>query len=286
MMTDPAGSISTKAHTATAHTATGQILQLFRKPAPGVWVEPQATLMLQRGYGIDGDVNAKAGSPRQVLLAGQPSLERFGLTAGDLQENILLDLEIETLASGMVVQLGDSAQIRLMELCIPCATLDRLQPGLSRRIRGKRGLLGMVIQDGEVRVGDRLSILPHRFPALPDSNRGKFEAFVARIPPGTVVRIPDLLLAMGLLSSYARAVPALIKKAPPHLPVHRLLTTDGSLLSRHIPHQAERLTAEGIPIQEGRVAPDYAWHPQHFYALDPPRALTDARESSVPQFKG
>jgi len=267
MMADPAVSVSAQA----------QVLQLFWKPAPGVWVESQPRLLLQRGYGIDGDANAKAGSPRQVLLAGQPSLDRFGLTAGDLQENILLDLEIEALASGMVVQLGDSAQIRLMELCIPCAALDHLQPGLSRRIRGKRGLLGMVIQDGEVRVGDRLSILPQSFPALPDSNRGKFEAFVARIPPGTVVRMPDLLLAMGVASSYARAVPALIKKAPPHLPVHRLLTTDGHLFSRHIPHQADQLIAEGIAIQEGRVTPDYAWNPQHFYALDP--SLSPANSS-------
>lgn len=245
-----------------------RVIHLFRKPAPGVWVEPQAGLMLRRGIGIEGDANAKVGSPRQVLLAGQPSLEKFGLNPGDLQENILLDGAIEALESGMVVQLGAAAQIRLMELCVPCASLDKLQPGLSRRIRGKRGMLGMVVQDGGVAVGDRLQILPHRFPAIPDTNRGKFQAFVARIPPGKVVRISDLLLAMGQLSSYARAVPTQIKKAPPDLPVHRVITTDGHLLSRHIPDQAECLAAEGVEVQDGRVVSDSFWDASEFYGLD------------------
>lgn len=245
------------------------VQQLFFKPAHGIPVEPVEQLVLQRGYGIVDDASAQAGSPRQVLFAGTPALQAFGLQPGNLQENVLLDMAIEELASGTVLQLGETAQVRLMFLCEPCASLERLQPGLSRRINGKRGMLGLVIADGTVRRGDPVGGLGDRFPAIPETTRGKFEEFVARIPPGKVVTSKDLLLALGLTASYARAIPTMLKKSAAGLPVHRVVAADGGLLLRHLPQQAAALVAEAVAVEGDRVHSAHFWAAQHFHRLDP-----------------
>ncbi|GAB4468399.1 MAG: hypothetical protein OHK0037_25940 [Elainellaceae cyanobacterium] len=224
--------------------------------------------MLRRGVGIEGDAHARVGSPRQVLVASAPVLKAFGLQPGDLRENVLLDGVAEELASGQVLQLGDTAQVRIMGDCEPCAYLNTLQPGLAKRIKGQRGMLAMVIRDGGVRVGDRTTILPQTFPAIPNDTRGKLHEFVARIPPGRVVRTTELLVALGLTASHYRAIPAMLKKAEAGLPVHRVVGAGGRLLTQHLPNQAERLTAEGVPIEEAAVPSVYSWEPAQFHALD------------------
>lgn len=212
-------------------------------------------------------MNAIAGSPRQILLAGEPALRQFGLQPGDLQENLLLDAAIEEFCSGQVVQVGETARIRLMELCEPCASLDKIQPGLSKRISGHRGFLGMVVQDGVIWRGDRLTLTTQQFPPIPSSTRGKFEEFVSRIPPGRVVRTTELLMAMGLTQSYARSIPIWIKKSPGFLPVHRIIAANRTLLLSHLPEQAKQLQQEGVKVLNGRVSLAYDWEPCHFHAL-------------------
>jgi|GEM_PF-143147 len=245
------------------------VQHLFFKPAHGIPVQPTDQLHFRRGYGIEQDASAQAGSPRQVLFAGNPALQAFGLNPGDLQENVLLDVAVEDFASGMVLQLGDTAQIRLMFLCEPCASLERLKPGLSRKINGKRGMLGLVVADGVVRQGDPVWGVGDRFPIIPETTRGKFEEFVARIPPGKVVSSKSLLMALGLTSSYARAIPTMLKKSAPGLPVHRIVTADGGLFSQHLPHQAATLLAEAVVLEGDRVHSAHFWDAQHFHLLDP-----------------
>ncbi|MEO1146787.1 MAG: MGMT family protein [Cyanobacteria bacterium J06638_22] len=242
---------------------------LFYKPAQGVLVEPTDQLMLKRGYGIVGDANAQVGSPRQVLFAGTPSLQAFGLQPGDLQENLLLDVTVESLESGTVLQLGETARVRLMFLCEPCASLERLKPGLSRKINGKRGMLGLVVADGTVQQGDPVWVLGDRFPAIPETTRGKFEDFVARIPPGKVVPTKALLLALGLTTSYARVIPTLLKKSDPSLPVHRIVAADGRLFTQHLPEQRAVLAAEGVIVEGDRVSAAQFWEAEFFHLLDP-----------------
>ncbi len=248
--------------------STLQILQLFTKTAAGKPPEPCDRLVLRRRLGIEGDVHARAGSPRQVLLASAPVLEAFGLRPGDLRENILLDGVVETLASGQVLQLGEAAQVRIMGDCEPCAYLNTLQPGLAKRINGQRGMLAMVICDGVVRVGNRAVVLPQTFPAIPNDTRGKLHEFVARIPPGRVVRTTELLVALGLTASHYRAIPVLLKKADAGLPVHRVVGAGGRLLTQHLPDQAERLEAEQVQTEQGTVLAEFCWEPEQFHALD------------------
>lgn len=248
--------------------STLQILQLFAKSASGQPPAPCDRLMLRRGMGIEGDVHARAGSPRQVLLASTPVLEAFGLRPGDLRENILLDGGVEELVSGQVLQLGEAAQVRIMGDCEPCAYLNTLQPGLAKRINGQRGMLAMVIGDGVVRVGDQAVVLSQTFPAIPNDTRGKLREFVARIPPGRVVRTTELLVALGLTASHYRAIPVLLKKADAGLPVHRVVGAGGRLLTQHLPEQATQLAAEQVQIEQGTVLTEFYWEPEQFHALD------------------
>jgi alkylated DNA nucleotide flippase Atl1 len=244
-----------------------QVVQLFRKPQRGVAVVEQDSLMLQRGYGIVGDSNAIAGSPRQVLLTSTPVLAEFDLKPGALRENILLDSAIEPIPSGAVVQIGAIALVRLTSLCEPCAYLETLQPGLARRIQSQRGRLGMVVADGRIQVGDRVVVTNKQFPPLPDDAKGKFMEFVARIPPGKVVRTVELLLGLGLTKSYARVIPTWMKQAAPGLPVHRIIAADRTLFTQHLPYQQQMLAKEGVELVDRQVSAVHEWNPLCFHAL-------------------
>jgi alkylated DNA nucleotide flippase Atl1 len=244
-----------------------RLLHLFQKRHSGDRVEPVDRLTLVQGKGILDDVSAQIGSPRQVLFTGLPVLQQFGLEPGTLQENIVLDETVEQFQSGQVLQLGADALVRLTFLCEPCASLEKVQPGLTRRLRGKRGFLGMVVRDGVVQVGDRVQLTDYQFPVIPETNRERFAEFVARIPQGKVVDTKNLLLALGQTASYARAIPGQIRRSPDS-PVHRLVTADHRLFTNHLPDQRQRLEQEGVILEGDRVPTQYHWHPQNFHATN------------------
>lgn len=242
-----------------------KIAHLFIKPELGATMCPQERLVLERGYGIVGDANAAVGSPRQVLLIDTPTLDRFQLAPGQLRENIGLDSAF-SFQSGQVLQLG-AALVRLTTLCEPCAFLNQIRPGLARLIKADRGFLGIVIRGGVIQVGDTVAIAPHQFPSIPETTREKFEAFVARIPPGRVVSTTNLLLALGLTHSYYRVIPTLLKKSSIQLPTHRVVATDGSLMTKHMPDQCKALQDEGVKVINHRVSQDYFWEAIAFHEL-------------------
>ncbi|MBD2182916.1 MGMT family protein [Planktothrix sp. FACHB-1355] len=226
-------------------------------------------ISLRREYGIEGDINAQAGSPRQVLIASTPTLADFNLNPGDLGENIVIDTQVESFSSGQVLQVGKSALIRLTFICEPCANLEKIQPGLAKRIAGKRGFLGIVVKDGVIELGDEVSLTSQLFPALPDDTKGRFNEFVRRIPPGKVVKTSDLLLALGVSKAYYRTIPIFLKKASRDLPIHRIVRADGSLLSEYISEQEQLLKQEEIEIAYNRISSDsHYWDTWNFHELE------------------
>lgn len=241
------------------------VAYLFSKPTSGSGVRSQSHLKLLRGYGIEGDAHARVGNPRQVLMVSLSTLHAFDLQPGALRENLVLDRAVDSCTSGQVLQIGAQAAIRVMFSCEPCSLLNTIRPGLMRQIKGHRGVLGMVVQDGLIQVGDPVAIAPQSFPALSDIPKERFFEFVARIPVGKVVRTSDVILALGVLSSYYRAIPILMKKAPADLPVHRIVARDASLLPQHIPHQREALQAEGIELVNHQVSSRYFWNAIAFH---------------------
>ena len=77
----------------------------------------------------------------------------------------------------------------------------------------------------------------------------------------------DLILALGVTPSHYRAIPALMKRAPIDLPVHRVVAIDGSLFTQHLPQQAERLQTEGIEIVNHKVTSRYYWSTPNFHSV-------------------
>lgn len=245
-----------------------RVKQLFIKDKHGVLVDERETLTLHKGYGIEADINAQVGSPRMVLIASVTTIDSFNLKPGDLGENILIDAEVERLSSGQILRFGQNALIRMTFLCEPCATLEKIQTGLSKEIKGKRGFLGIVVKDGLIKLDDDVSVTTYKLPAIPDDAKGRFREFVYRIPPGRVVKTPDLLMALGVSKAYYRAIPAFLKKADKDLPIHRIVRADGSLMSEYISCQEQVLIKEGIEISSNRIARDkYYWQATNFHEL-------------------
>jgi len=243
-----------------------QVCGLFVKSQAGQPVRSQRQMQLLAGLGIHGDIQAKPGNPRQILIVDKVTLDTFGLQPSDLRENILLNDGLAHLASGQTLQIGD-ALIRLMFRCEPCAFLESLQPGLMKRIKNQRGWLGMVVADGTIAIGAPVQLTNQCFPVVSDVAKERFYQFVATIPRGNVVTTQDVILALGVTASHYRTLPGFIKRAPVTLPVHRVVASDRSLLSQHLPHQADLLLAEGIEILNGKVCSQYCWPRTSFYPI-------------------
>lgn len=238
--------------------------RLFIKPQKGMPVRSQPQLRLLAGCGVEGDIQAKPGSPRQLLILDRPTLQTFGLQPGDLRENILLNDGLSRFSSGCGLQIG-SALIRLTFRCEPCTFLESVQSGLTQRINMQRGWLGMVIQSGTIAIADPVTLTERRFPGFSDVPRERFYQFVATIPAGRVVTTRAVILALGVTPAHYRTLPGWLKRAPQHLPVHRIIASDRTLFTHHLPQQREQLTREGVDLLNGEVPPQNDWTPDQFY---------------------
>jgi hypothetical protein len=166
------------------------------------------------GLGLSGDIHADARSPRQVLLAGAPAYEALALPPGVLRENLLLDIDTAGLVSGAILQIGD-ARLRLSFQCEACGSLDKHVPGLARAIGKRRGMLARVLADGEIRIGDAVTVLDESLPALPEDWRERVAKVLEAVPAGRVIGYADLAHVAGIQSSYCRAFPRVLNKLGP-----------------------------------------------------------------------
>ena len=87
------------------------VQHLFIKRERGTSMSETQCLGLSRGYGIEGDVNADAISPRQVLIVSSEDLSQLSIPPGALRENIVLDnVSLETFRTG-AIEIDDIAEI-------------------------------------------------------------------------------------------------------------------------------------------------------------------------------
>ena len=225
-------------------------------------------LSLRAGLGVEGDVNAAAGSPRHVLIVSAADLERYALEPGDLRENIAVDDGIDRLESGSLVQVGSSSIVRVTFPCEPCHKLNSVRRGLAYELQGNaRGMLGRVVRSGTIRSGDSVRVAPGACRPLSDVPRERLWDAVERIPWGQVATYAALVLGIGVPRTFTRALPRLLKKGPSGLPLHRVLDSQARLIEQHVPDQRERLLREGASIgQGGRVDHPVFWDPTSLYA--------------------
>lgn len=138
------------------------------------------------GVGIEGDAHAgpfvrhrylarrhpKMANLRQVHLIPAELLqtmqaEGYELGPGDLGENVLTaNIDLESLPLGAVLKLGAAASVEITGLRTPCVLIDRIRPGLRKRLIDagaghppyRAGVMAVVRSGGLVRLGDRIEI--------------------------------------------------------------------------------------------------------------------------------
>ncbi len=108
--------------------------------------------------GLEGDRHAKVGNRRALLLMDQEVLEQFGLSAGDVREQVTVKgLSLMELAEGTRLKVGE-AVLEVGKACAPCARMDELRNGLKAALEGRRGTFVKVVKGGTVSVGDAITL--------------------------------------------------------------------------------------------------------------------------------
>lgn len=192
--------------------SAASVQALAFRPGRGAGPGAAASLHLRAGLGIDGDIHADPGSPRQLLLASASVYEELALPAYALSENLLLDLDTARLASGTVLQIGAEVRLRLMFQCEACGQLDRIQPRLAQRLGQRRGMLARVLAGGMVHAGDTVRDLGLLTPGWSDDWRARVRRVLDAMPAGHVVDYRVLARLAGVQSTYCRAMPNLLKR--------------------------------------------------------------------------
>jgi len=137
--------------------------------------------------------------------------------------------------------------VRLTFYCEPCKRIAHLVDSI-KSIEGKRGILGVILGDTTLRVGDQAYIQPNIFPALSEIPYERFLNFISKIPVGKVVTYKQVVVGIGVTEGYFRAIPKYLQKASfSGYPVHRVLDSQGNLIP-HVNDQKEKLEAENIDV--------------------------------------
>lgn len=180
------------------------VTHLFIKRAHGKDMERVSCLQ----FGLQGIARGVRCSPlRQVLITSRGVSAECGLGPGDLRENIVVDDDLfYELASGTVVRIGE-ALIRLTFHCEPCKKILHLAP--FDRILHKRGFLGSFLNSGMIALGDPVMVTEQRLEAIPYAVKERIRWFFAK--QNAALAATDLAHALGLPSSYARALPRLVE---------------------------------------------------------------------------
>jgi hypothetical protein len=181
------------------------VTNLYIKRKHGAELEAVTTF----AFGRDGIGGGVACAPfRQVLIASRPILADCGLKPGDLRENILLEDDgLYALPSGTVVRIGQ-ALIRLTFHCEPCKQVLKLIA--FDRIVHRRGVFGCFLNEGTISLGDELVVTEQKFEPIPYAVSERIRWFLSKGQAPAAAG--QLIEAIGLPSSYARAMPRLLEK--------------------------------------------------------------------------
>lgn len=121
-----------------------------------------STVTARPDRGLDGDRSRRP--TRFVLLMEQEVLDRFGLAAGAVREQVTVrGIALADLASASRLRVG-TAVLEAGGMCAPCERMNEIQPGLRAQLEGRRGRFFRIVEAGGFAVGDAITVLP---PARP-----------------------------------------------------------------------------------------------------------------------
>ena len=173
----------------------GKVFAVARSPTHTLSKPEAPSIRLRKGQGVEGDAHSGERVKHRSRVArdpSQPNLRQvhlihaelfeelraagFAIAAGEMGENVTTaGLDLLGLPQGTRLRLGAAAIVEVTGLRNPCAQLDRIRPGLMKATLGrddegnlvrKAGIMGIVVEGGEVRPGDTIAVdlppLPHR----------------------------------------------------------------------------------------------------------------------------
>jgi hypothetical protein len=154
----------------------------------GIGKENADAIRLVAGLGVDGDVHAGETVKHRSRVRKdptQPNLRQVHLihtelheelagrgfpviAPGQMGENVTTSgVELPSLPRGTRLRLGQEAVVEVTGLRNPCNQLDEIAPGLMKAVLDrdadgevvrKSGVMGVVLQGGEVRPGDAIEV--------------------------------------------------------------------------------------------------------------------------------
>jgi hypothetical protein len=154
----------------------------------GIGKENADAIRLVAGLGVDGDVHAGETVKHRSRVRKdptQPNLRQVHLihtelheelagrgfpviAPGQMGENVTTSgVELLSLPRGTRLRLGQEAVVEVTGLRNPCNQLDEIAPGLMKAVLDrdadgevvrKSGVMGVVLQGGEVRPGDAIEV--------------------------------------------------------------------------------------------------------------------------------
>jgi len=165
----------------------GIVLALSKSPKHTLIKKNENSINLIQELGVEGDAhmgktvkhrfdvrkNPNKPNLRQVHLIhselhGELALKGFKVNSGEMGENITTSgLDLLNLPLNTILNIGDTAKIKVTGLRNPCAQLNRIQEGLMRAviekaedgtILFKAGIFGVVLRGGVIRVQDKITI--------------------------------------------------------------------------------------------------------------------------------
>ena len=78
-----------------------------------------------------------------------------------VKENITTrGLNLIDAKAGQVLFIGDEVTLEFVGECIACKKMNNIRPGLLEDIQGQRGMLAVVINGGDIKVGDTARVEP------------------------------------------------------------------------------------------------------------------------------
>jgi MOSC domain-containing protein YiiM len=152
-------------------------------------------ILLLTGLGVEGDAHLGTTVKHRSRVAkdpSQPNLRQvhlihaelhdelkasgFDVSAGDLGENVTTrGIDLLSLPAGARLLIGAAAVIEVTGLRNPCVQIDRFRKGLMKAVLGKddhgnlvrkSGIMGVVLEGGEVKPGDAIRVelppVPHQ----------------------------------------------------------------------------------------------------------------------------
>ena len=140
------------------------IVAVCKSEGKGTRKKPVAQGILREDYGLVGDAHADCCTHRQVSLLGTESIEKireegFDVGPGDFAENLTTEgVELVSLPVGTKISVGEDILLQVTQIGKKCHSGCAIYQEIGKCIMPREGIFARVIQGGQVRAGDPITI--------------------------------------------------------------------------------------------------------------------------------